>query len=803
MSNGDRSGRIPTTTPLGLEPYASGSSAPTWESGLIAGSGRVGGLLFGAPGALTVSFSHERFFLPANPAPQAPKIAGALDGIRQAILRGDSELAAELMTKAADEVGFDKLIWTNPLAICATLTIASTATGAEPTLRRIDLEHGEVGVEWDDPQGGRVTVRMLAPRGTETVALALEAERPTAFELELAISREATESAPTGAGDYSALVRSEAKPGAVGVLRATGAGDDEIAATTSISGAGEWQSGDRDDSLRASLEVPGGGRVVLSVRVEVAPSTAWSAEPAPVSTDWDSLRARQSRTHGELVRRSVLDLAGDAADTTEELWHRARSDDAGARRRVVETAYLSGRSNAISATGELPPTLQGVWQGTWSPAWSADFTMNGNVQNGGMASLIPTGTPELARSLLRLVLPYLDDYRDNARNIFGVSGMLLPARMSDHGKANHFGVRYPHIFWVGCGGWVLRFAADLVSTTGDRSVVDDQLWELVEGVLEFAENSSLMEGGLRRIIPGYSPENAPVPDGSPLVADPTMDVAILRDAARSALVLAAAIGDHSLYERWRSVIADLPQYRVASDGSLAEWIDPAWPENHAHRHVSHLYPLWYELDEAFVGDSSRARELRSAAAATIAAKIAWRAEAPTAPPGRMEMAFGLVQLGQAAAALGDADSALVCVEWLAVDHWTPALTTTHDAGRIFNLDPSGGLPSLVASMLLSSTLDSATLFPALPEQWRASGSITGLTGRGGIEVERLEWHPDGGRVVLRRRPEISWLKTDLAMRLHAGSGFAFAGGSADAVVDIGAHPVELILEVAAGHHVGR
>ena len=152
----------------------------------------------------------------------------------------------------------------------------------------------------------------------------------------------------------------------------------------------------------------------------------------------------------------------------------------------------------------------------------------------------------------------------------------------------------------------------------------------------------------------------------------------------------------------------------------------------------------------------------------------------------MEMAFGLVQLGVAAAALGDADSALTCVEWLAVEHWTPALTTTHDAGRIFNLDPSGGLPAVVASMLFSSSLDSALLFPALPDQWRSGGSITGLTGRGGIVVERLEWHETGARVVLRRRPEVAWLKPDLSLRLRAGSGFTFAGGATDLVIDIGA-----------------
>ena len=393
MSSDDRSSTTRTKTAAGLEPFTSDSAAPTWEQGLIVGSGRVGALVFGAPGAITVSLSHERFFLPANPTPKAPAIAGALDDIRHALLDGDNELASGLMMQAANTAGFDKLIWTNPLAICATLTLRSTATGAEPTVRQIDLEHGEAGVEWDDPEGGRVTVGMLAPRGTETVALALEAQRPVVFELELAISREATESAPTGAGDYSARVRSEVEPGAVGILRATGAGDDELAATTSVTGAGEWRSAQRDGALRSSVAVPGGGQVVLVIDIAVTPSTAWNAEPAPVATDWASLRSRQAQTHGELVRRSVLDLSGDAVATTEELWQRARAGDDGARRRVVETAYLSGRTNTISSTGELPPTLQGVWQGTWSPAWSADYTMNGNVQNGGIASLIPTGTP--------------------------------------------------------------------------------------------------------------------------------------------------------------------------------------------------------------------------------------------------------------------------------------------------------------------------------------------------------------------------------------------------------------------------
>src|SRR5450756_1262571 len=159
-----------------------------------------------------------------------------------------------------------------------------------------------------------------------------------------------------------------------------------------------------------------------------------------------------------------------------------------------------------------------------------------------------------------------------------------------------------------------------------RTIVDDELWSLVEGVLRFAETSTVWIEGRRHLVPDYSPENAPDADASPIVADATMDVAILRDAARAASVLARARGDRSLDDRWAGLAASLPPYRVADDGTLAEWISDLWPENVAHRHTSQLYPLWYEPDPAFVGSTASAARLRDAAAATVAAKIAWRAQ---------------------------------------------------------------------------------------------------------------------------------------------------------------------------------
>jgi hypothetical protein len=453
-----------------------------------------------------------------------------------------------------------------------------------------------------------------------------------------------------------------------------------------------------------------------------------------------------------LLARSTLELGTAALGelSVEQTFVAATAGDPIAERAVVELGYAAGRRNIVASTGALPATLQGVWQGTWSPAWSADYTLNGNVQNGTLASVLWTGAPELAASYFRLVLPHLESYRDNASLIFGLEGLMLPARMTTHGNANHFIRPYPHEFWASHGGWFLRFACDYVTTTGDRSIIADWLWDVARGVLEFT--CGLVEAGDGHFSPSYSPENVPRGTDNPLAVDATMDVAVAADALRLGLWLASVVGvDSDEVRRWRTTLDLLPAYAVV-DGQLAEWGDPAYADELAHRHASQLYPLWYEEDPAFADPV-----LRNAARAAVRAKVAWRAEDPTPPPGRMEMAFGLVQLGLAAAALGDAESAYQCAIWLARDHWTRGLVSTHDAATIFNLDASGGLPAVVAAMAVGSTRDELRLLPALPRQW-PSGRITGLAARGGIVVDELCWSGDVVEVQLTAREGTEWLR---------------------------------------------
>lgn len=717
----------------------SSSTASSWEHAVVAGTGVVGVLLYGDPRRHVLSFSHERFFVPVNRRRPAPELASVLPAVRAALDGGDERKAADIVRDRllAQDIDPEELVWTDPLGPVAQLVWEMDPGAVRSYRRETPVDDLGTAVSWStkDMHAG---LRVLAKHGDESVQVELWSDAPLAGILTLGPVDERRASAPTIAGiDYASQVNTTCE-----VL------PNELVAVVTASGyePGTGISARVVISSPEDMKTQGPGW-----RVQLAANTPLRLTVA-VETDAPGPRG-VTREPTSALASSQLTLSDVTDDdrSNERVWEAARGGDAESERRALERAYAAGRRNIIAATGALPPTLQGVWQGTWTPAWSADYTMNGNVQLGALAASLWTGTPSAMHSLFNLIRQYPEDYRANARSIFGIDGMLLPARLTTHGHANHFLRSYPHQFWVGHGSWFLRMATDYIWVTGDRAILDKWLWEFATEILEFGV--ALLNAGGGRLSPSYSPENIPAGRDNPLVINATGDIAALRDGLRVGSWLATLKGDDAAAERWSRARERLPKFRIAEDGTLAEW-DQRWPEHLEHRHSSQLHGLWYEVDDAF-----RVADLRKAALNTVQRKIAWRAAAPFSPPGRMEMAFGLSSLGIAAANLGDAESAYQCALWLARDHFTPALVSTHDAGAIFNLDASGALPAVVAAMLLSSEIGLIRLLPALPAAW-PHGSVTGLTGRGGVDADEISWSATELDVSVRLLAEAEWLRPD-------------------------------------------
>jgi alpha-L-fucosidase 2 len=323
----------------------------------------------------------------------------------------------------------------------------------------------------------------------------------------------------------------------------------------------------------------------------------------------------------------------------------------------------------------------------------------------------------------------MDDFRTNARGLYDADGIFVPSRTSSSGKTYHYMEYYCHLFWFAGAAWTSQFFYDYWLYTGDEQVLKERTIPFMKESLEFYKDILIRdENGKYIIIPSYSPEIHP-PGFHPAAINATMDVAAIKQLLRNMISLAEEgwIEKDQVAE-WQKMILDLPEYAIDEHGDLREWIWPEYGSNNQHRHASHLYPLFYEVDPEF----KESPELQKAAIQSIENRLKYRREKNGA-----EMAFGLVQKGLAAAHLGDTAHAYECIDWLCNTYWSPSLTSYHDPGEIFNVDICGGLPAVVTEMLVQSSVNEIVLLPALPGQW-PEGSLKGARARGGFVID-MDW----------------------------------------------------------------
>ena len=454
---------------------------------------------------------------------------------------------------------------------------------------------------------------------------------------------------------------------------------------------------------------------------------------AELPVDYDVLLRRHESVHGELFNRMRLDLGGGAADhglATEVLLRQAA--ESGPSMALIEKEFDAARYNIISSTGELPPTLQGIWAGTFNPPWASDFTQNGNVPS-AIACMLMGNMPELMlayTSYIESLVPYLEV---NAKRIFGARGIVLPSRTSTQGYNNAFCAEFAGAFWVGGTPWAAHFFYDYYLYTGDRSFLKEHALPFMEKTALFFEDY-LFEGADGKYVfsPTQSPENTPGNSKSQASLNATMAVAAAKELLRNLIAASQELNvNQDKVPLWRRMLAKMPEYMINEDGAVKEWLTPALKDNYRHRHSSQLYALFDGMPEEIENNPALAAAFKR----IIELKLDlhwknWRKGG--------FMSFGLVQLGQAATGLGEKELAYRCLLPLIIYYWYPSLASTHNYKELFNMDISGGMPAVIIKMLADSRPGRIRLLPALPDAW-PSGTIEGVLCRGQIEIKSLHW----------------------------------------------------------------
>ncbi|HUG53038.1 MAG TPA: glycoside hydrolase N-terminal domain-containing protein [Vicinamibacteria bacterium] len=722
--------------------FVSSRPATSWEHGLLSGNGTVGAVVMSDPLDETVIFSHERMFLPERPPMLPPHTGPRLFEIRRLIERRLYQQASQL---AFDLSGQESFRYPDPFVPAFELGLRMDA-GPHVTdyLRSVDFETGEASVQWADTRGLFVR-KLFVSRADGVAAMLVTGPGPGSVSGRLELrSRE------PGHERFRKHVR-EAKSAAAGEFltyrhRFTNAYPGSVHALEGV--ALVKPKGGSSRAEGSSIVITGADELLVIVDVsviyeeEASSIDGTKARLSGVSGDYGRLLDRHARIHGGLFKRMRLDLGGGADHhlTSEELI--AASTDEKPSRALIEKTFDAGRYNIISSTGELPPTLQGVWAGTWDPPWASDYTHNGNVPS-AIASLLTGNTPELMlayTSYIESIVPYLEL---NAQRIFGARGVVLPSRSTTNGFNNALAPRFAGAFWVAGAAWAAHFFYDYYLHTGDRAFLADHALPFMEKAALFFEDY-LFEGKDGRYVfsPTQSPENAPANTKSQATYNATMDVAAAKELLTSLIAASRELGvNQGKIPVWERMLEKMPPYVFGPEGEVKEWLAPELEDNHAHRHTSQLYALYDGLPR----EIAQSPALQAAFKRVIELKLErhWKDWQRT----RGYMSFGLVQLGQAATSLGDRELAYRSFLPLVNRYWLGNLASTHDYRSLFNMDVSGGLPAVLIRMLVASEPGTVHLLPAAPDAW-PEGAIEGVLCRGQVEVERLEWRKSALEVIL-------------------------------------------------------
>ncbi len=732
-----------------MKGYVGTNRPESWEEAILCGNGTLGVIALAEPYKESLILSHEKLFFPLKQARLPVDTATHLSEIRSLFASGEFKRAAEFVDRLAAVEGYEGKHWTDPFLPAGELVFEiDDVADAKEYRRSLDFATGLGEVTWSDSRGDFAR-RVFASRADNVVYASVVAAAGDA----------------RMSGRIAIRMLSVEDPGP-GI---DGRGPREMGALvekTETYADGSWLC--YRAKFRESLGgfeivvrvLPSGGSLQceegqvqfsdvdrISVLIDVVPLANFSRTNVPqiqarlsaISADFDELFLRHAAIHSSIFDRVSLSIRSETAPDEDSHGSLCEWYPTDKPVSLVERVFYAGRYHVLSSTGELPPHLQGVWAGDYRSPWSSDYTQNGNVQT-VIASMLPGHMFFGMDSYLSYMESLVPDFRVNAWRLYRSRGIHVPSRTSTHGFNNHFHASYPMTFWTAGAGWAARFFYDYWLFSGDDEFLHTRALPFMREAAQFYEDFlTETPAGVYEFVPSYSPENTPMNSDSPACINAAMDIAVCRELLTNLLIVSRTLGvEQESQAKWECMLQKLPPYRINEDGILSEWACDAHQDNYDHRHASHLYHLYYGVTDEVRNDE----ELRAACAAAYKQKT--RAKAQEAGV----MGFGSIQIGMAAAHLGDGETVEAVINELAPSFYYSNYASAHNAGPdIFNADVSGGLPALIMEALVQSepALDEegriagfvVSLLPALPPVW-TDGQVAGIRLRGGFEVE-LEW----------------------------------------------------------------
>lgn len=752
--------------------------ATSWRDGLPCGNGALCASVYGSISPETIQFNHDSLWY-ENAESDLPDISDTLAEARRLALSGNFPEANTYMSNALNERGFISGLPIMHPAFDLKISMHQKE-GFTAYKRTLDFTTGQATVAWKD---GKVEKRRdFFISHTDNIAvLRIQSSDQminAAFQLcehNLSDTVQMSGIPKTPPLAFKSEVRGDKL-----VLRVTGSMGGEYGAVLRIVfGKGErsftkeltWS--EQLSSLNQIWNLPmesheveminSASEIVAILGVYVNTDKPEQEIEALCSRldmlpgDYPTLFERHAEVHREKFLRCEFALTEQKPepDNNESLLLDAYQGEAPLS--LIEKMFDMGRYLLIScSTGDcLPPTLQGTWNGDYYPPWNSFYVHNENTQMYYWQALSGS-IPEVTGAMFNYFEDRIEEYKVNARKLFGCRGIFIPLTAA----ANTGLLRdaQPHVLhFIGVAPWLAQHFYDYYLFTRDVEFLKNRAVPFMREIALFYEDYLLRdEEGFVLIVPSNSPENAPsdeIPDkvdlsvtmnpGMPLTINSTIDTALIRELLGN-LCEAYEVLDLPAEDTiaWQDILSHLRPYRINEDGALAEWINPDHHDNYAHRHLSHIYPLF----PGFQITKENQPELFEATRIAMEKRLSIGLEAQTG--------WSLAHQAHIYARMGFASKVQECFDLLSRTCVGPNLFTYHNdwrnmgltlriilgKGAPYQVDANMGFSGAVLESLVFSTPNVVKLLPALPKRW-VSGHIGKVSCRNGASLV-MKWNQD-------------------------------------------------------------